>query len=323
MLKLKPAFQEYQEDGRDITAPEGMIRLENGDFAYPNWVMVKGENGREVGVHLATHSFYTYYDFDELTFEDVLALEDKWIVHFWVTLGRWHGEAHLRVAYRDDEKSQERWAELMKDVRGAVDPEAVRKWVKWHQESNRWLTWFYVWRDAMNDARQRLGWSHEETQFYRQKSSSCWETHVLLCDANEELTAKIWKRPFWVEKKQPKPKKDPQKMFDYWQRKINHAIYLLGRAEGRKEKAEAAYLNYRSPGDEVGEHFHLGMVGGSGREVKKLNKRKMDSLDKLIRISAEYNDACARVDNLQSRVARYEGYQNNWKAKLQKEIHTQ
>lgn len=54
------------------------------------------------------------------------------------------------------------------------------------------------------------------------------------------------------------------------------------------DKGEDKYLN------EVGRHFHLGMVGGSGRNTRKLNKRRERALDRSL-------DAARTVTELHNR----------------------
>lgn len=77
---------------------------------------------------------------------------------------------------------------------------------------------------------------------------------------------------------------------------------LLERAEARVEKLERV----ASPGDEVSKSFHLGMVGGSGRQVRRLNTRKAAALDRIIDAAVALPKARQRVSEIRARIARAE-----------------
>lgn len=61
-------------------------------------------------------------------------------------------------------------------------------------------------------------------------------------------------------------------------------------------------LNQQHQPDPVSEHFHLGRVGGSGRNVKALNKRREQALDRTIDRATEIVQLTQRRDDLRDRI---------------------
>lgn len=114
----------------------------------------------------------------------------------------------------------------------------------------------------------------------------------------------------------PKPRRTPEEMVEYWSGKLSYARHLLTRAQGRLERLEA---EIQKPDETaaVAEHFHLGMVGGSGRAVKSLNKKRERALDRAIKLSNDLKAARSRVSNLESRVARYAQNLQKWQEKAE------
>jgi len=58
----------------------------------------------------------------------------------------------------------------------------------------------------------------------------------------------------------------------------------------------------RYPGDELREHFHLGMVGGSGRQSARLNRRKERAFDRFLDDNRTKIDLRARITAWESEI---------------------
>lgn len=128
----------------------------------------------------------------------------------------------------------------------------------------------------------------------------------------EKASNKAWdlsKGILTPEPKQPKrakPQKDYNRLVEYWDKKLDGVIYKLKRASGALETAEKRYEQVSGAGRELVTHFPLGLVGGSGKNVKALNKKKGDQLDRTIDALKEVEAAKARVSRLQSTFDRYQ-----------------
>lgn len=114
----------------------------------------------------------------------------------------------------------------------------------------------------------------------------------------------------------PNPRRTPEEMVEYWSGKLSYAEHLLRRARGPLERLEA---EIQKPDETaaVAEHFHLGMVGGSGRAVKSLNKKRERALDRAIKLRNDLKAARSRVSNLESRVARYTRNLQKWEERIE------
>lgn len=72
-----------------------------------------------------------------------------------------------------------------------------------------------------------------------------------------------------------------------------------------KVLAQIARLEvHEAPG--VEQYFHLGLVGGSGHNVQKLNERRMNALDRVIDRSVELNFHYSERDRLQTLIDTFE-----------------
>jgi hypothetical protein len=106
--------------------------------------------------------------------------------------------------------------------------------------------------------------------------------------------------------RQPKPEKDYAALVEYWERKLSGATYRLNRAIGALETAQKNYDRICGNGSEILQHFHMGMVGGSGKNVKALNRKKERQLDSTIEAARKLRAAQERVNSLQSTVDLYQ-----------------
>lgn len=77
----------------------------------------------------------------------------------------------------------------------------------------------------------------------------------------------------------------------------------LEAAERRVARLEAVLAD-GGPGGQVASAFHLGTVGGSGRNVRRLNARKVAHLDRVIDAAVALPLARVRVADLRARIAR-------------------
>lgn len=78
-----------------------------------------------------------------------------------------------------------------------------------------------------------------------------------------------------------------------------NALKSLERQLESAKRQLAKLESKRYPGDELVEHFHMGLVGGSGRPARALNKKKEKALDRII------DDAKASI-KLHERIAELE-----------------
>lgn len=79
----------------------------------------------------------------------------------------------------------------------------------------------------------------------------------------------------------------------------------LAAAEKKVARLEAITSD-GGPGAEVASAFHLGTVGGSGRNVHRLNARKAAHLDRVIDAAVAIPDARAAAARLRDRIDRLE-----------------
>jgi len=78
---------------------------------------------------------------------------------------------------------------------------------------------------------------------------------------------------------------------DRLRRKLDSATNKLNRLEQK-----------RYPGDEMVEHFHMGLVGGSGKPSRELNKRKAAALDHIIDDAKEKIRLRAMIGGLERKI---------------------
>lgn len=136
-------------------------------------------------------------------------------------------------------------------------------------------------------------------QRYSDQLDLCWElSQALFTGTPESLNVQA----------QSRPAKDPYRMRRYWDGRLRKAEWELARAKGRMQK-----LRSKCIGDnDLVKHFHLGRVGGSGRQVVKLNRKRERELEAAIQLSQETEAARERVARLELRVARYLAYWRRW-----------
>lgn len=72
--------------------------------------------------------------------------------------------------------------------------------------------------------------------------------------------------------------------------------------------------------DRLAEHFHLGIVGGSGRRMGSLNQRRAASLDKAIEIARELEPLYRERRTLQRRIAHIESGKRDLEQRAAQEI---
>lgn len=106
--------------------------------------------------------------------------------------------------------------------------------------------------------------------------------------------------------------KSPEQMVVYWTRLFNRAHYALERAQGRLAKAEARMDSAYNRGSDVSKHFPLGRVGGSGRNVRSLNRKREQDIDRGIQAITELKEAQKRVKTVELRTERYEEHLSRW-----------
>jgi hypothetical protein len=142
-------------------------------------------------------------------------------------------------------------------------------------------------------------------------SAKYWE-FCKACDLAREASKGVVTYPKPQSLKKSKPPKDYQHLVDYWDKKLDGVIYKLNRARGALEKAQAAYESASNAGSELGKYFPVG-VGGSGKPVRQLNKRKEQQGDRLIESMKRRDEAKKRVSALE---LTFERYQNNYQKAL-------
>ena len=169
---------------------------------------------------------------------------------------------------------------------------------------NPWIDYKMVAKDdrmvLLNLDLERLSKSFEEA----------YKTYKVAFDLAFALSRKMISK---AEKtKTPKAPKDWQHLVDYWSKKIDNVNWKLGRAIGALATAVAKRDRVMGTGRDLVESFPLGMVGGSGKAVKKLNHRKESELDRLIDAGLAATAAKDRVNSLEITLDRY--YRNYNKA---------
>lgn len=215
-----------------------------------------------------------------------------------------------------------------------VDLTVARKWIaqadiaeKALEESRKVQKRYSVIYNAKKDLRQKLkseGITDTEThiemqKLYLQEGEILEILHEKSSAFNIEcdLAFKIGKDLFIKEKKkrQPKPKKDYQALALYWANKIEQKKNKLERLKVMLARVEKEYQIICSTGNEITKHFHLGMVGGSGKNVQKLNKKRETQLDKELDTFKRLQLCRERVAQLNFTINRYQKNYDNAVAK--------